>query len=209
MMGQNAHTLNILVEGGADYDFFDQKLRKKFEKKYKRVNIILYAKQLKGIKEESTVPDRQMFLKSLDDEIRKKISPQKSELFNWFNPALGDYILVADMDTFKDLNSRKRSIMKCLPNLNSERIGFAIICIESWYAAGQQWEDRNLLYAKLYDRNPDEINKNHFIEFAIGELGESDWDLRSDMLKHWDISVALSSSPSFSIFWSTFVKPVL
>lgn len=199
--------LNILVEGGADYDFFEKVLKKRFEKKYGKANLIRYAKALHNIKNEKSDSSFDFLLNQLDEPTRIRVQSEndKGILFRLFNPKLDmDYILVADMDTYVDSHERKHSIMKHLPGLNGERIALVIICIESWYVAGQEYEHRSLS-KKMMELKPEKINKEIFRCIA-DDIGISDRTLRCELLTHYDTNLAKERCPSFSDFWSTFVE---
>jgi len=167
----------IFVEGIDDVLFFQSIITPHLLEIYNDVEIIQYA-QLKRIKVNKYIESITM---------------------------LGfDYLIVADIDEEPSIKQKKNIIKSKFDEIAYNKIVIVIAEIESWYIAGLsselalKWDINDFQRTEL-------INKEEF-NLLYGKKFKSRIDFMQELLKHYELEIAISKNISFDFFYSTYLK---
>ena len=171
--------LYIFLEGEDDKRYFKSIIEPVLKNKYDKISYNLYRQQ----KKEKIIS----FLKSID-----KVS-------SW------DYIFVADIDLFGNIDAKKKQLIKSYENLNMDKIVIVIKEIESWYLAGL-----NLDYIKKNDimikNNTNDIVKESFDNILkksrLKRMSRSSWMI--EIIENYNLDIAINNNDSLNYFIKLF-----
>ncbi|OGF67175.1 MAG: hypothetical protein A2Y62_07125 [Candidatus Fischerbacteria bacterium RBG_13_37_8] len=164
--------LYIFVEGHDDVWFFERIVKPHLVHYYRRVFIIQHARL--------STKKKYNYIRSMH-EMR------------------ADYLFVVDIDYFPCVRAKKEDIVGYLRIIDSRAIVVVIKEIESWYLAGiGNHRSRKLQLPVL--ESTDDITKEDF-NALIPPKFRSRRDFMNELLKHYDITIAIQKNKSFAYFW--------
>ncbi|TKJ41526.1 hypothetical protein CEE37_02895 [candidate division LCP-89 bacterium B3_LCP] len=161
----------VWVEGNDDARLFKERIKPIFDQRYSRVRIRTYR------------------------HLNKKLM---CKLISVANEENADYFLVADINSAPCPSAKKSEVRKVYSDLEDENIIVVIREIEGWYLAGLGNDSCRSLGIETFN-NTDQIGKGKFKELMPTKY-DSRVDYMSEILKHWNIRVALKKNSSFSYF---------
>ena len=164
--------LYIFLEGNDDERFFKTILEKKFKQKYEVIQFVKYAQ----MKEEKV------------NNYIKSIKSMKH-----------DILFVCDIDNYPCKTSKKDYYVKKLNNINKNNIFIVIKEIESWYLAGLDEKSSEFLKIKHF-KDTNEITKEK-LQSIIPQKYDSKVDFMQEVLKKFNIEIALDKNESFRYFY--------
>lgn len=171
--------LVIWLEGQEDLIFFENIIRKKFERNEFKVTFNIY----KG-----------------DEYKNKSNSALISKQINSFSSMENfDYIFVHDCDKFKSFDDVKNDIQSYISNIDKSKITVVKKVIEGWYLAGvtdsccKEWKIQNL-------KQTNTLTKNRFKGMMPKIFGNSKRDFMKEITKIYDDNVAIQKNISYLMF---------
>lgn len=167
----------IFVEGNDDERFFKKLISPVLKKSYDDIEIIQYAQ----MKKEKVG----LFLLSV-----------KTLKF--------DYIFVADIDYFDNVNQKKQYLHKLYANLSDEKLYIAVMEIESWYLAGLKDSTAKKL-GIFYKGDTNEVTKEDFNHIHRTRF-TSRIDFMNELLKIYSFDTAVDKNNSFNFFFHNFLR---